>query len=224
MLKITHCRDFSEMGRQAAELIEREIKSSKKQFSLALPGGDSVTGVLKELAGKTIMWQAVNAFMADERFVPITDAESNYRQANELLFSKVLGIHAFPFEMEKGVAGYGKKFSAVTKGTLDIAILGVGEDGHVASLFPGHAALSETKDGYIEVHSAPKPPSYRISLSPKTIQYAESVVLLFASESKRGAFKRFIDKKVAENDCPAKIALKAKRVYVFTVFGGANAE
>ncbi len=224
MLKIIHCHDFASMSRQAADLIEGEIRASKKQFSLALPGGNSITGILKELSARPVGWQLVNAFMADERLVPPTDPESNYRQADELLFSKAQGIHAFPFWLDNGLAEYDRKFMAVTKGVLDLVVLGVGEDGHIASLFPDHPALNESKPGYIEVHNAPKQPSFRVSLSRKAIESALVVVLLFASEGKRQAFEKFMGKSIEAQECPAKIALKAKRVYVFTVFGGANAE
>ncbi len=212
------------MSQKAAELVASEISSAKSQFSLALPGGNSVAGLLKELSTRKLPWQAVNVFMADERLVPINDAQSNYLQANDLLFSKVQGIHAFPFEMEKGIVEYNRKFMAVTRGVLGLVVLGVGEDGHIASLFPNHSVLGEESGGYVEVHNATKPPAFRISLTPTAIRCAEAIVLLFASDTKKRAFEKFIDKSIVESECPAKIALKAKRVYVFTVFGGKNAE
>ncbi|MBI4210011.1 MAG: 6-phosphogluconolactonase [Candidatus Diapherotrites archaeon] len=224
MLKIIHSKDFDGMSRKAAETAAYEINSAKKQFCLAISGGSSVTGLLEELAGRKAVWPAVNAFMADERLVPITDAGSNYRQANELLFSKVRGIHAFPFEMEKGLSAYEARFLSVTNGKLDLVMLGAGEDGHIASLFPNSPAVGNNSAGYIEVHDAPKPPASRISLSPKAIWHAGMVILLFASETKRPAFEKFMDKNVSVANCPAKIALKAKKCIVFTVFGGKNAK
>lgn len=212
------------MSKKAAQLIAREISGSKKQFSMALPGGSSIIGVLQELSKQRIVWQAVNVFMSDERLVLASDKDSNYRQASERLFSKANGIHAFRFEMQKGIDDYNKKFMVVTKGRFDLVVLGVGEDGHVASLFPNHEALNEKTFGYIKVHNAPNPPVERISLSLKAIEDADVVVLLFASKNKRGAYENFIDEKVSVLECPAKIALKAKRSWVFTVFGGANAE
>ncbi len=223
MLQIHHCRDFASMSEKTVQTIAAEINSAKKQFCMALPGGNSVSGVLESLRSQKIMWQAVNVFMADERLVAPADKDSNFRQANELLFSKVAGVHAFPFKMDEGLSAYQSKFLFVTKGNLDLVVLGVGEDGHIASLFPNHAALKNKAEGYIEVKGAPKPPAERISLSPKAIEGAGAVILLFASESKRQAFEKFMDKKVSASQCPAKIALKAKRAFVFTVFGGKNA-
>src|SRR3989344_5292093 len=141
MLNTTRCANPEEIGMKAAGLIASEIRQAKKQVSIAFPGGNSVVPLLNALAGAEIQWPLVNAFMADERLVPITDAQSNYTQAHELLFSKAQGIHAFPFDMKKGAGEYSRQFMAVTKGKLDILVLGVGEDGHIASLFPHSPAL-----------------------------------------------------------------------------------
>ncbi|HLC79107.1 MAG TPA: 6-phosphogluconolactonase [archaeon] len=212
------------MSKRTADFIESEIKNSKKQFSIAFPGGTSVHGIFKELSIRKISWQMVNVFLSDERFVPITSPESNYKQAQEMLFSKVDGIHVNPFEIEKGISDYNEKFMQITKGEFDIVILGVGEDGHIASLFPNMEVIKSKARGYIQVHNAPKPPAERISLSPNAIENAKTVILLFASENKKAAYEKFMDKKVSESECPAKIALKAKRTIVFSVFGGLDAK
>jgi len=222
MLKTFEFANFDGMSSAAAELIAKEIMAAKKQFSIAFPGGNSVKGILENLSSRPIGWQGVNVFMADERLVPPTDPQSNFAQANELFFSKVPGIHAFPFDPEKGIDDYNKKFLIVTKGNFDMVVLGVGEDGHIASLFPHNPALKSAEDGYIPVHGAPKPPPQRITLSHEAITKAGIVILLFASDSKLEAYEKFCDPETEEADCPAKIALKARRTFVFTVFGGAN--
>ena len=224
MLKTFHCKDFNEMSEKAADLVLQEILGAKKQVAMAISGGNSVTGLLKVLAEKKTGLQGVNAFMADERLVSATDPESNYRQANELLFSKVPGIHGFPFDMKEGIDDYNRKFLIVTKGKFDMLVLGVGEDGHIASLFPNNPALKSGEDGYIPVHDSPKPPEKRITLSHEAICNANAVILLFASDSKREAYEKFSDAWIKEVDCPAKIALKAKRTFVFTVFGELDAK
>ena len=224
MLTTMHCSFYNEMSRKAAELIVKEISSAKKQFSLAIPGGRSVQGLLTELSMLKMSWASVNVFMTDERLLPLTEHESNYWQAKELFFSKANSVHAFPFEMEKGIAEYNRKFLSVTGGKLDLLVLGVGEDGHVASLFPGDEVMNTDANAYVEIHDAPKGPSERISLSPKAIVEGKAVLLLFASDSKKKAYDKFLDEKVSVAECPAKIALKAQRVFVLTVFGGKNAE
>ncbi|MCR4335584.1 MAG: 6-phosphogluconolactonase [archaeon] len=221
MFETVHCKSFEEMNSKAAQVIVKEITNSKKQFSLALPGGNSVKGILEKLAKQNI-WNAVNVFMVDERMVPIDSEESNFKQANDLFFSKVKGIHTNSFEVEKGIDDYNKKFDAIKK--FDLVVLGVGEDGHVASLFPNHESIKSKEIGFIKVKNAPKEPKARISLSPKSISDAKLIIFLFASESKKNAYKKFADEKTDYTECPAKISMNAENVLVFTVFGDEYAE
>ncbi|MEK6957579.1 MAG: 6-phosphogluconolactonase [archaeon] len=217
---IIHCKNYRELSKRAAELILKDVSSAKKQFSISIPGGNSVKGVLEELAAKKANWNHVNVFMADERVVPLNDNESNYKQANEIFFSKANGIHAHAFIAHEGIDDYNKKFLAITKGKLDLLVLGVGEDGHIASLFPNSMEPGEKGEGYVMVKDAPKPPKERISLSVGAIKNAEKTILLFASESKKPAFENFMNAKVKQNDCPAKIVLNSNaRVFVYTAFG-----
>lgn len=221
---IIHCKNYHELSKKAAELILKGVSSAKKQFSIAIPGGNSVKGVLEELAAKKANWNHVNVFMADERIVPLNDNESNYKQANETFFSKANGIHAHAFIAHEGIDDYNKKFLAITKGKLDLLVLGVGEDGHIASLFPNSMELGEKGEGYVMVKNAPKPPKQRVSLSKNAIANAETIILLFASESRKTAFENFVKKGIDETSCPAKIVLNSKaRVFVYIVFGEGNA-
>lgn len=224
MLQLVECSDYAELSRKASELLAGKINSAKKPFSIAFPGGTSVKGLLENLASKKIDWQGVNAFMSDERMAPATSPESNYRQADELLFSKAKGIRAFSFDPSAGVHEYSRKFLEATQGKLDIVVLGVGEDGHVASLFPASKAIKYREPGYVYVGNSPKPPRQRISLSSQAIGAAAMAVLLFASDSKRNAFKKFKSDSEIPATCPAKIALSAKETFAFTAFGGVDAK
>jgi len=94
----------------------------------------------------------------------------------------------------------------------------VGEEGHIAGLFPNHYLLDKKEKLYFFLNDAPKPPSQRITASPKIIKDANAVILLFVSESKKKAYENFMDKKISYKECPAKTALEAKEVYVFTAF------
>jgi 6-phosphogluconolactonase len=162
--------------------------------------------------------------MADERIVDMKSTESNYFQADSLLFSKIKNANAYRFEPSKGLDDYNKKFLEITKGKLDLVILGVGEDCHIASLFPGSKTLKYKKDGYVYVGNSPKPPKQRITLSTQTISNADSILLLFASSSKLSAYKKFLSSNETKETCPAKIALSAKETIALTVFGGVNAK
>ncbi len=221
MLKTMHSKNYGEMSAKAADHIAEHILSAKTQLSAAFSGGTSVQGLLKELASRKMNWSAVNVFVSDERLmVPLTGKDSNFRMLDEALLSKAEGVHKFAFDMGKGLHEYNQKFMAVTKGRLDLVALGVGEDGHIASLFPNSPELKNGDIGYIPVENAPKPPARRVSLSSEAIARAENIILIFASDSKKDAYKKFSDPSTAISDCPAKIALKAKHVFVHTAFGG----
>ncbi|MCR4368749.1 MAG: 6-phosphogluconolactonase [archaeon] len=222
--KAKHFNDYNELSAAASEFVAKKVEGAKGQFSIAFPGGSSVKGMLQILGEQKPSWPHVNAVMADERLVSKNDPQSNFSQANKLFFSKAKAIHVHPFEKGDSLADYNKKFFSVTRGKLDLAILGVGEDGHIASLFPGAEALQDASEGFIEIKNAPKMPRERISLSPKSIAQSKDVLLLFASESKRSAYNNFCDKSVSQNDCPAKIVLGAKSVSIMTVFGDLNAQ
>lgn len=90
-------------------------------------------------------------------------------------------------------------------GNIDIAFFGMGPDGHTASLFPHHPALSSGKEWFIQIDNAPKLPLERISLSPKSIQSLSHVCLFAVGESKKEALANFLDETVSTDDCPVKL-------------------
>jgi 6-phosphogluconolactonase len=224
MLEIVDCKNYDEMSLKAAEIISGKLNSGKRPFSIAISGGTSVKGLLEKMSDSKIDWFGVNIFMADERIVDMQSQESNYFQADNLLFSKIKKANAYKFDPSKGINDYNKKFLEITKGKLDLAVLGVGEDCHIASLFPGSKAIKYKKDGYVYVGNSPKPPKQRITLSAQTISNADSILLLFASDSKLSAYKKFLSSNETKETCPAKIALSAKQTIALTVFGGVNAK
>lgn len=98
-------------------------------------------------------------------------------------------------------------------GDIDIAFFGMGPDGHTASLFPHHPALSSEELWFIKIENAPKNPPERISLSPKSIQSLEHVCLFAVWAWKKEAFTNFLNETVSVDDCPVKL-LKPEVVYL----------
>ena len=96
-------------------------------------------------------------------------------------------------------------------------MLGVGEDGHVASIFPNHQSVATSDFGYIKVTKAPKPPSDRVSITPSVILFAKTIFLFFIGKSKRQAYDEFLYINTKLEDCPAKITLesKADKIYIY---------
>ena len=95
-------------------------------------------------------------------------------------------------------------------------MLSAGEDGHTASLFPGHPSVDDPGEGYILVAGAPKPPPDRLSASRRLLAAARLGVLVFYGEEKRAALRRFEDPAVALRDCPSKVVREMAESVVVT--------
>ncbi|MFW6363534.1 MAG: 6-phosphogluconolactonase [Spirochaeta sp.] len=198
---------------------------------LAVPGGRSITRILEVLRDDSRMpWEHVQVFWVDERWVPLEHPDSNFKLAWDSVLSPLVAegrmhqdqVHPFrylPDIPDGGVGLYQSEFRHYTAQygeRFDLVMLGVGEDGHCASLFPYHAATADESYGFIPVQDSPKPPPQRMSASRSMIAAARAAVLLFFGEGKRTALERFRDTGVPEQACPAKIALHAGRVIVVT--------
>ena len=210
-MNLISCPNYEQLSSKAATLLAQEIKKvlfKKKRAVIALPGGRSVAGLLQKLSPDDLDWSTVEIFMIDERVLPIDDKRSNFKQAQDL-FLKRVKAKPHPFLMEKGVEHYHREFQRAG-GHFDVVVLGVGEDGHVAALFPRHSALKVKGKKYIQFNDSPKAPQERITASPDMIKDAAVVILLFVSAAKKKAYEQFLNQKITETKCPAKIALAAK--------------
>lgn len=162
--------------------LARATLARKRRFACAVPGGSVATTVFPVLATRTLPWSAVDIFLADERFVSPTAPDANARAVRDhWLASLPAGGPAFHPMPTTGdpdeAARLASDALARRMGTppqLDLVILGVGPDGHVASLFPGHAWRARP-DWVIAVRDAPKPPPTRLSLGLATLAAARHV-------------------------------------------------
>ncbi|MBI5388770.1 6-phosphogluconolactonase [Candidatus Woesearchaeota archaeon] len=218
----------------AIKIIKRivmKMAKIQKQMVFAIPGGRSVQGILASLAKeKGIPWKKIHFFFVDERLVPLQSIERNAAQAYALLLDPLLKkgmltekqIHPFVMDAKKpiyGVAAYTTTLKHYG-GCFDLVLLGVGEDGHIASLFPHHPSIVNREKGYILVKDAPKQPCCRVSASPALLQQAGSAVLLFKGQEKENAYKLFRDKETSVKECPAKLVQDIADVHVICDFGG----
>ena len=157
---------------------------------IALPGGSTPARCLQLLSKLNLPWQQIDWYVGDERCLPVGHEERNDTMINQQLFSQglVSNQHFFPIKAElgakKAAEDYALLFNAFT--ALDIVILGMGEDGHTASLFPHNPALDDQR-AVVPVFNAPKPPPERVSLSVSTIVAAGRRIILVAGEDKRTA-------------------------------------
>jgi 6-phosphogluconolactonase len=206
-------------------------KESGTPLVVGLCGGRSVVGLLgalqRESAHQTKdLLGRIQFFMVDERLVPLTDEQSNYGGLKRLLFDSLVEQRVIsekqlhPFVTDSSQEDYGcrlyeRELRAVG-GMFTVVVLGVGEDGHIAGLFPHHPSLRETAKTFVHFHDSPKPPSDRMSASPALVTGAEMSVLLALGEGKRQAWNYFKNDAITVEECPAKLALQAGRCLVVT--------
>jgi 6-phosphogluconolactonase len=211
---------FTEVASKIGEFLV--LQSSNKQIVVALPGGRSVVKLLDAmLPALRALPQSVRAklqfFMVDERVAELTSADSNFKMLNELFYSKAIveelinGSQLHPFEIssepiENTVKSYGDKLSHFG-GVFDLTVLGVGEDAHVAGLFPNHHSVKNTANQFITFTDSPKPPPYRMTASRKLVESSKMAVGLFVGEAKRDALELFRKEDSVEN-CPAALLKK----------------
>jgi 6-phosphogluconolactonase len=191
-------RDAEALARAAAELFvtrAAEAMAARQRFGVALSGGSSPKAMHAVLTQMTIDWSRVHIFWGDERCVPPTDAESNYRMVNDALlqFIRIPGenVHRIVGERNPAEAAslYGRElrqvFGLQEDGVprFDLMLLGLGEDGHTASLFPGTSALGESEKlvtmVYVEELNA-----HRVTLTFPVINNSRHVVFLVSGKSK----------------------------------------
>lgn len=167
--------------------------------TVALTGGSMGIAMLRAIRADatrtTVDWARVNFVWGDERWLPTDDVERNDRQARDALldhigvdpgrvYSTLASDAGSP--LEDAAAVYSDVISRL--GHLDLVLLGVGPDGHVASLFPGRDEISSSAEGAIAVRNSPKPPPERISLTRTTLCSAAQVWLLVSGAGKHQVF------------------------------------
>jgi 6-phosphogluconolactonase len=173
--------------------------------SVVLTGGRSGGGVLRAVrdcpARDAVDWSRVDVWWGDERWLPAGDPERNDRQARDALLSAVpvdpARVHPFPAadgpyagDPEAAAAAYAAELAGASDGPVprfDVLMLGVGEEGHVASIFPESPAAQETRTVVASVHDCPKPPPVRLTLTFPAIGAATEVWLMAAGAEKAAA-------------------------------------
>jgi 6-phosphogluconolactonase len=194
----------------AARLVTRVVdaQSARGHAHVVLTGGGMGTAVLAELAASpardAIDWARVHVWWGDERFVPAGDRDRNDVGARSALLDLVAippaHVHTMPTsdgpdgdDPEAAAARYARELAAASRPedhgavpAFDVLMLGVGEEGHVASLFPGMPALFDER-AVVAVHGSPKPPPTRLSLTFPSIASAHEVWLITAGAAKAAA-------------------------------------
>lgn len=162
------------------------------RFHLVLAGGNTPRALYRELCAAQTDWSAWHIYFGDERCLPPADSQRNSRMAAEAWLDCVpvplLQLHAIPAELGAFRAARMYAETLQTVGDFDLVLLGLGEDGHTASLFPGHErGTAPGSPDTLAVLDAPKPPSQRVSMSAARLSRARQVLFLVSGESKHRA-------------------------------------
>jgi len=190
-------------GEFAERIIEAFHRRPNDGFSLAVSGGDLARRCYERLAddaGSQIDWWKVDLYWGDERCVPHEDPESNYRLVREALLSQVGAVNAnYPMFCEQGPDPYQLLLGEL--GKLDVVHLGLGPDGHVASLFPGSPGFRADPGRLVVMNEDPSGanPHPRMTLTLAGIARAQLVVVTVAGEAKREALDRV---RAGDETCP----------------------
>lgn len=208
-------------GEKAAKALTERLRkaASEGDVVLTLPGGSSVQPMYEAIpsVGERVAWEHVHVFMTDERVVPLSDERSNFKLAWDLFLEDLSSnhglpkenIHAFEYadDVHDAVDAYQDELDGVGN-HVSVAVLGVGGDGHIGSIFPGGAVVESNRKEYHLVTDSPKPPAERITISPSHVQDADHTMLFFLGERKRDAFKAFSDPSTPVTACPARLGLQ----------------
>ena len=186
--------DFNIVSKAAADFIAKEIEtclSRKDICHVILSGGNTPQVCLQNLAGKNLPWGKIHWYLGDERCYPRSHPDRNDVMLDKNLWSLIgkKNIHLIQTELgaEKAAELYRDEIAKVDY--FDIAFLGMGEDGHTASLFPENKALDDNRS-VVPVFDSPKPPSDRVSLSLQTLSNAHCRVVLASGSSKAEIIQR----------------------------------
>ncbi|WP_371401918.1 6-phosphogluconolactonase [Kribbella sp. NBC_00662] len=200
---------FSVAGRLITTIADAQ--STGGIAHVVLTGGRVASVVYRTVAESParveVDWQRVEFWWGDERFLPDGDPERNETQAREALLSALdvdpARVHPMPADTGQGAeaaaAAYAAELEAAGSPTFDVLMLGVGPDGHVASLFPGYPQLEVIDVAAVAVHDSPKPPPTRVSLTFPLLDRTREVWFVVSGEDKADA----VATALAEGNVPA---------------------
>ena len=181
--------DVDSLAAAVADLVADAIRGAPS-LRLALAGGTTPLRAYERLPRMDLPWGRVSVFFGDERCVPPDHADSNYGAARSALLDRVAPLAVYRMPGELGPDAAAEMYEPLVLGhPLDLVLLGVGPDGHTASLFPNNAAL-RAGGHVVGVRDAPKPPPERVSLTLHALFEARRVVIVAAGADKRDAFAR----------------------------------
>jgi 6-phosphogluconolactonase len=213
---------MADAGAMCAKVAARTLAAADEalkrrgRFVVVLAGGNTPRGVYESLRTADADWSRWHVFFGDERCAPRDDPQRNSLMAGSTWLDHVpipaRQRHAMPAEL--GPVEAARRYAATLEpvGEFDLVLLGLGEDGHTASLFPGRELGHSAKaPSTLAVLDAPKPPAERVTLSAHRLSWTREALFLVAGEGKREAVRRWR----AGEDLPARAITPRAGVDVF---------
>lgn len=196
--------DNLRLGPAAAEQVAQiatEAAAQHGRFTVAFSGGSLPAilcpALISEPLRSQIDWSTWQVAWADERFVPLSDPESNYRLVREHLFdhvpiptNQIFPLNEAEKDVEMAASAYQAQLAGLFPGAtgqlprFDLILLGMGPDGHVASLFPHHPLLRENERWIAAVSDSPKPPPQRITFTLPLLNSARHILFIVTGSNK----------------------------------------
>ena len=207
--------DAGELAQAAASKIAQRIVAGTGRggrFRVALSGGQTPIATYQALAAGPWVgqeqWRVVEIYFTDERVVPIDDPQSNYRMARVTLLEpagiparNIHRIRAEDPDLEEVVREYERRLPPA----LDLIILGIGDDGHTASIFPGSPVAREAVARVAVVRDSPKPPLQRVTITPRVLREAREIMVLAVGGSKAEAVAGALEGTTDPDRIPARL-------------------
>lgn len=213
-----------ELARLTAETLAARLDlalDERDRASIALAGGETPKAAYRRLGLERLPWERVDVLLGDERWVPADDPASNARMVRETLLQGEAGrqahFHPVPTELaspEASADAYAELIAQLCPGSpprLDLVLLGLGDDGHTASLFPGTAACGII-DSWVTTSTGKGLP--RITATAPLLSAARQVIVLVSGGGKRQALGRLLDPAAPVADTPAKLVAPATEVLI----------
>ena len=218
--------DKNSLAQAASDLIAQIVESTlkiKNKAKIALCGGSTPKAAYSLLGKKNIDWMNVDLFLGDERWVDNESQDSNcfllnhslFKEGNPSLKASFFSVSTIEFSSPEESA---KDYSRIIKNNLDgdppkfdLILLGLGDDGHTASLFPGSDALF-VRDDLITVGEGKG--HHRITFTSKLLNSTENVVFLISGAAKQTALKRLLDQSETWERTPAKLVTNNSKIIV----------
>jgi|tagenome__1003787_1003787.scaffolds.fasta_scaffold20814646_2 6-phosphogluconolactonase len=192
-VRVVRCESIEEAVEACADLLANAIDADRTvrgRAHVALSGGSTVGQVYRLLGPKLPDWRDVHLWYGDERVVPLDDPECNHRLATGTLDAGDATWH--PLAVDLGCEGAAAAYAEELGDTIiDVALNGMGPDGHTASLFPGHPQLHATGVA-VCVRDSPKPPPERVTLTLGKLNEARRIVVLVTGAEKAPMLARVL--------------------------------